>query len=59
MKIDEVKFSQKVVTGDTLVFRVALLAPMRHGISSMKGYAFVGENVVCEATFTAQIIKNK
>ena len=59
MKIDEVKFRQKVVPGDTLVFRVALLAPLRHGISSMKGYAFVGENVVCEATFTAQIIKNK
>ena len=59
MKIDNVKFRQKVVPGDTLLFRVELLAPMRRGISSMKGYVFVGEKVVCEAEFTAQIVKNK
>ena len=59
MKIDDVKFRQKVVPGDTLLFKVELLAPVRHGISSMKGYMFVGDNVVAEATFTAQIIKNK
>ena len=59
MKIDGVKFRQKVVPGDTLIFRVELLAPMRRGISSMKGYIFVGEKVVCEAEFTAQIVKNK
>ena len=59
MKIDGVKFRQKVVPGDTLIFRVELLAPMRRGISSMKGYVFVGEKVVCEAEFTAQIVKNK
>ena len=59
MKIDNVKFRQKVVPGDTLIFRVELLAPMRRGISSMKGYVFVGEKVVCEAEFTAQIVKNK
>ena len=59
MKIDNVKFRQKVVPGDTLLFKVELLAPVRHGISSMKGYMFVGDNVVAEATFTAQIIKNK
>ena len=59
LKIDGVKFRQKVVPGDTLVFRVELLAPIRRGISSMKGYAFVGEKVVCEAEFTAQMIKNK
>ena len=59
LKIDGVKFRQKVVPGDTLIFRVELLAPIRHGISSMKGYVFVGEKVVCEAVFTAQIIKNK
>ena len=46
MKIDGVKFRQKVVPGDTLIFRVELLAPIRRGISTMKGYAFVGENVV-------------
>ena len=59
VKIDGVKFRHKVVPGDTLLFRVELLAPLRHGISSMKGYVFVGDNVVSEATFTAQIVKNK
>ena len=59
MRIDNVKFRQKVVPGDTLIFKVELLAPVRHGISSMKGYIFVGEKVVSECTFTAQIIKNK
>ena len=59
MKIDDVKFRQKVVPGDTLLFKVDLLAPVRHGISSMKGYVFVCDKVVSEATFTAQIVKNK
>ena len=59
MRIDDVKFRQKVVPGDTLLFKVDLLAPVRHGISSMKGYVFVGDHVVSEATFTAQIVKNK
>ena len=59
LRIDDVKFRRKVVPGDTLVFRVELLSPIRHGISSMHGFAFVGETIVMEATFTAQIIKNK
>jgi UDP-3-O-[3-hydroxymyristoyl] N-acetylglucosamine deacetylase/3-hydroxyacyl-[acyl-carrier-protein] dehydratase len=59
MKIDDVKFRQKVVPGDTMIFKVKLLGPVRHGISSMKGFVFVGENIVMEATFTAQIVKNK
>jgi beta-hydroxyacyl-[acyl carrier protein] dehydratase FabZ len=59
MKIDGVKFRQKVVPGDTLIFRLQLLAPIRRGVSTMKGYVFVGEKVVCEAEFMAQIIKNK
>lgn len=59
MKIDGVKFRQKVVPGDTLLFRLELLAPIRRGISTMKGYVFVGEKVACEAEFMAQIIKNK
>lgn len=59
LKIDDVKFRHKVVPGDTLLFKVELLQPVRHGISSMKGYMFVGDHVVSEATFTAQIIKNK
>lgn len=59
LKIDNVKFRQKVVPGDTLMFRVELIAPIRRGISTMKGYMFVGEKIVSEATFTAQIVKNK
>ena len=59
LKIDNVKFRQKVVPGDTLIFRVELMAPIRRGISTMKGYIFVGEKIVCEAEFMAQIIKNK
>ena len=59
LSIDDVKFRQKVVPGDTLLFKVELLRPVRHGISSMKGYMFVGDKVVSEATFTASIIKNK
>ena len=59
LRIDGVKFRRKVVPGDTLIFKVELIAPIRHGISSMHGFAFVGESVVMEATFTAQIVKNK
>lgn len=59
VKIDDVKYRQKVVPGDTLLFRVELLHPVRHGISSMKGYMFVGDHVVAEASFTGQITKNK
>jgi len=59
MKIDGVKFRQKVVPGDTLIFRVELLTPIRRGIATMKGYVFVGEKIVCEAEFMAQIVKNK
>ena len=59
MKIDNVKFSQKVVPGDTLKFHVSFLTPMRRGCAVMRGIAFVGEKVVSECEFMAQIIKNK
>jgi UDP-3-O-[3-hydroxymyristoyl] N-acetylglucosamine deacetylase/3-hydroxyacyl-[acyl-carrier-protein] dehydratase len=59
MKIDNVKFRQKVVPGDTLIFRLHFISDMRRGIANMKGYVFVGEKVVAEAEFMAQIIKNK
>jgi UDP-3-O-[3-hydroxymyristoyl] N-acetylglucosamine deacetylase/3-hydroxyacyl-[acyl-carrier-protein] dehydratase len=59
MKIDGVKFRQKVVPGDTLIFRLQLLTEMRRGIANMKGYCFVGDKLVCEAEFMAQVIKNK
>lgn len=59
MKIDGVKFRQKVVPGNTLILRLELLAPIRRGISTMKGLVFVGDTLVSEAEFMAQIIKNK
>ena len=59
MKIDNVKFRQKVVPGDTLLFHVSFLTPQRRGCALMKGVAFVGDRVVCECEFMAQIVKNK
>lgn len=59
MKIDNVKFRNKVVPGDTLIFHVSFMTELRRGCAVMKGYAFVGEKVVSECEFMAQIIKNK
>ena len=59
MKIDNVKFRQKVVPGDTLVFHLSFITPIRRGCAVMKGYAFVGEKIVSEAEFMAQVIKTK
>ncbi len=59
MKIDNVKFRQKVVPGDTLLFHVSFLSPLRRGCALMKGVAFVGDKIVCECEFMAQIVKNK
>lgn len=59
LKIDNVKFRQKVVPGNTLLLNVSLATEIRRGCAVVKGYAFVGEKIVCEAEFMAQIIKNK
>ena len=59
MKIDNVKFRQKVVPGDTLLFHISFMTPLRRGMAVMKGYVFVGEKIVAECEFMAQIIKNK
>ncbi|MBQ3323216.1 MAG: bifunctional UDP-3-O-[Muribaculaceae bacterium] len=59
MKIDNVKFRQKVVPGDTLIFHISFMTPLRRGCAVMKGYAFVGEKIVSEVEFMAQIVKNK
>ena len=59
LKIDNVKFRQKVVPGNTLLLNVSLMTEIRRGCAVVKGYAFVGEKIVCEAEFMAQIIKNK
>ena len=59
VKIDKIVFHKKVVPGDTLVFKVEQVAPLRHSLSVMKGYVFVGEKLVAEAVFTGQITRNK
>ena len=57
LKIDQAKFKAKVMPGDTLLFKVELLEPIRRGIVHMQGTAFVGNKVVSEAELTAQIVK--
>ncbi len=57
MKIDNAKFKEKVLPGDTLVFRLDMIGPPRRGICIMKGSAFVGDKLVCEAELMAQISK--
>ena len=57
--IDNVKFRNKVVPGDTILFKVELSSEIRRGIATMRGLAFVGDKIVSEADFTAQVIKNK
>lgn len=59
LKIENAKFKDKVVPGDTLVFRCDFTAPVRRGICQMKGTAFVGEKVVMEAELMAQIVRNR
>ena len=59
LKIDNVKFRQKVVPGDTLVMKVVFLTDVRRGIANIKGYAFVQGKITTEAEMTAQIAKNK
>jgi UDP-3-O-[3-hydroxymyristoyl] N-acetylglucosamine deacetylase/3-hydroxyacyl-[acyl-carrier-protein] dehydratase len=57
MKIDNAKFKEKVLPGDTLVFRLDLIGPIRRGVCIMKGAAFVGDKMVCEAELMAQVAK--
>jgi UDP-3-O-[3-hydroxymyristoyl] N-acetylglucosamine deacetylase / 3-hydroxyacyl-[acyl-carrier-protein] dehydratase len=59
MKIDNVKFKKKVLPGDTLVFELNLLSPMRRGLVNMGGKAYVNGQVVMEAEMLAQVIKDK
>jgi len=57
LKIEEVKFRSKVVPGDTILFKLDLLAPIRRGLCHMKGNAYVGNKIVMEARMLAQIVK--
>jgi UDP-3-O-[3-hydroxymyristoyl] N-acetylglucosamine deacetylase/3-hydroxyacyl-[acyl-carrier-protein] dehydratase len=59
LKIDNVKFRNKAVPGDTLIFRAHLATEVRRGIAVVKGFTFVGDKLISEAELTAQIVKNK
>ncbi|MDO6675705.1 bifunctional UDP-3-O-[3-hydroxymyristoyl] N-acetylglucosamine deacetylase/3-hydroxyacyl-ACP dehydratase [Tenacibaculum sp. 1B UA] len=59
MKMDNVKFKQKVLPGDTLIFKAELIAPIRRGICHMQSYAYANGKLVCEAELMAQISKVK
>lgn len=59
IKIDNVKFKQQVVPGDTLIFKLDLLSPIRRGICHMQAYAYANGKLVTEAELMAQIVKVK
>ena len=59
LKIDNAKFKNKVVPGDTLILKLELLTPIRRGIVHMQGTAYVGNKIVSEGELTAQIIRKK
>jgi UDP-3-O-[3-hydroxymyristoyl] N-acetylglucosamine deacetylase / 3-hydroxyacyl-[acyl-carrier-protein] dehydratase len=59
LKVDECKFKQKVIPGDTVVFELRLVSPIRRGLVNMKGTAYVNGQVVSEAMMLAQIVKEK
>jgi UDP-3-O-[3-hydroxymyristoyl] N-acetylglucosamine deacetylase/3-hydroxyacyl-[acyl-carrier-protein] dehydratase len=59
MKIDNVKFKQKVLPGDTLFFHCSLISPIRRGICHMQAYAYANGKVVAEAEMMAQIAKKQ
>ena len=59
MKIDKVKFKQKVIPGDTIVFDLELLSPIRRGLVNMGGIGYVNGKPVVEAEMLAQVVKDK
>jgi len=59
MKIDNVKFKQKVIPGDTIVFELKLLSPMRRGLVNMGGKGYINGVLAVEAEMLAQVIKDK
>ncbi|MBU0764931.1 MAG: bifunctional UDP-3-O-[3-hydroxymyristoyl] N-acetylglucosamine deacetylase/3-hydroxyacyl-ACP dehydratase [Bacteroidetes bacterium] len=59
LKIENVKYKKKVIPGDTIIFSLEFVTPMRRGIANMRGLAFVGDTVVIEGEMMAQIVRNK
>jgi UDP-3-O-[3-hydroxymyristoyl] N-acetylglucosamine deacetylase/3-hydroxyacyl-[acyl-carrier-protein] dehydratase len=59
LKQDNIKFRKKVVPGDTVIFKLEMMTEIRRGVANMKGIGFVGDAIVVEGEFMAQIAKNK
>jgi UDP-3-O-[3-hydroxymyristoyl] N-acetylglucosamine deacetylase/3-hydroxyacyl-[acyl-carrier-protein] dehydratase len=59
MKIDNAKFKRQVNPGDTLIFKLELITPIRRGIVHMQGTAYANNKIVTEAELMAQIVKTK
>lgn len=59
MKIDKVRFKKKVLPGDSIIFKLNLLSPIRRGIVHMEGKAYVGKDVCCQAEMMAQVVRDK
>ena len=59
MKIDNAKFKQKVIPGDTIIFKLTLISPIRRGLCHMRGVGFVDDKIVVEADLLAQIAPKK
>lgn len=57
IKIENFKFKQKVVPGDTLILKMEILHPIRRGISTMKGSVYIGDKLIAEGILIAQIVK--
>lgn len=59
LKMDHVKFKNKVVPGDTLILKMELISPIRRGLVQMQGTAYVGNKIVSEGELVAQIVKQQ
>lgn len=59
MKIDKVRFKKKVLPGDSIIFKLKLLSPIRRGIVHMEGKAYVGKDICCQAEMMAQVVRDK
>lgn len=58
IKIDKVRFKQRVLPGDTLILKMELMSPIRRGICEMRGSVYVGNKLVTEAELAAQLVRN-
>jgi UDP-3-O-[3-hydroxymyristoyl] N-acetylglucosamine deacetylase/3-hydroxyacyl-[acyl-carrier-protein] dehydratase len=59
LSVDQCRFRKMVIPGDTVIFRCELLEPIRRGIVKMKGVAYVGNDLVCEAVMSARLVKKE